>query len=147
MQSEKNSRDIEMLKKPFPRDAKSLEAEVSAVIKVKDIKELYRLKEQVAVKWWETGLIFLLFVSGFGFILTVSKLIPVSEPYLYWFILFWIVAVVLTLIACIEFLISKFRALRRLYEIHTRVLQAMEAEIAELKKRLTPTDAGEGDTD
>ena len=136
-----------MLKKPFPRDAQRLEAEVSAVIKVKDIKELYRLKQQVAVKWWETGLIFLLFVSGFGFILTVSKLIPVSQPYLYWFILFWIVAVVLTLIACIEFLINKFRALRRLYEIHTRLLQAMETEIAELKKRLPSPDADKDETD
>ena len=125
-----------MFKKSFPYDPKRLETEVSAVVKIKDIEELYRLKEQVSVKWWETGLILLLFASGFGFILTVSKLIPVSQPVLYWFSLFWVVAIILTLIGCIEFLIAKFRALRRLYEIHTGILSAMQKELNDMKKRV-----------
>ena len=128
-----------MLPKSYPYDPKNLEAEVSAVVKIKDIEELYRLRDKVSVKWWETGLIVLLFVSGFGFILTVSKLIPMSQPVVYWFIFFWVGAIILTMIGCIEFLIGKFRALRRLYEIHTRILQAMQKELSEIKKRLPPS--------
>jgi len=128
-----------MLQKSYPYDPKNLEAEVSAVIKIKDIEELYELKERVSIKWWETVLILLLFASGFGFILTVSKLIPISQPFVYWFSLFWGVAIILTLIACIEFLIGKFRALRRLYEIHTHLLEGMQKEIVEIKKHI-PSD-------
>jgi hypothetical protein len=124
-----------MLEKDFPRQPKELEAEIDAIIKIKDIKELYRLKEYLAVKWWESGLIILLFASGLGFFLTVIRLIPVQEPFLYWFSLFWFAAILLTLIGCIEFLIGKIRVLRRLYEIQTRILTAMQKDIANLKKR------------
>jgi len=129
-----------MKKDSFPIDPKQLEAEVSAVVKIKDIEELYRLKEQVSVKWWETGLIVLLFIAGFGFILTVSKLIPMGEPVIYWFILFWVAAIILTLIGCVEFLIAKFRALRRLYEIHTRFLTMLQKDLEDVKKKITPPD-------
>ncbi|MBN1899985.1 hypothetical protein JW926_01515 [Candidatus Sumerlaeota bacterium] len=127
-----------MLQKPYPYDPKKLEAEVTAVVKIKDIEELYALKEQVSVKWWETGLILILFASGFGFILTVSKLISISHPLVYWFSLFWVIAIILTLIGCIEFLIAKFRALRRLYEVHTRILAGIQNELNEIRKRLPP---------
>ena len=127
-----------MVRESYPYDPKNLAAEVSAVTKIKDIEEMYELKEKVSIKWWETVLILLLFASGFGFILTVSKLIPISQPFVYWFSLFWIVAIILTLIACIEFLIAKFRALRRLYELHTRILEGMQKEIVEIKKHLAP---------
>ena len=120
----------------FPRDPKQLEAEVSALTRIKDIEELYQLKDQVSVKWWETGLIVLLFASGFGFILTVSKLITISEPVIYWFSLFWVVAIILTLIGCIEFLIAKFRALRRLYDFQNQILVRMQKDLTELRKRL-----------
>lgn len=133
-----------MLQKPYPYDPKKLEAEVTAVIKIKDIEELYELRERVSVKWWETGLILLLFASGFGFILTVSKLIPISHPLVYWFSLFWVIAIILTLIGCIEFLIAKFRALRRLYGIHTRLIAGIQTELNEIKKRLPPLPPRQG---
>jgi len=126
-----------MQKKGFQYKLKDLETEVTAVIKIKDIKELYRLKDQISIKWWETGLVLLLFGSGFGFMLTISKLIPVSHPFVYWFSLFWIAAILLTLIGCIEFLIGKFRALRRLYEIHTRIMESLQKDLEDLKKRVS----------
>ena len=123
-----------MIEKDFPSQPKELEAEIDAIIKIKDIKELYRLKEYLAVKWWESGLIILLFASGLGFFLTVIRLIPVQEPFLYWFSLFWFAAILLTLIGCIEFLIGKIRVLRRLYEIQTRLLTSMQKDLEYLKK-------------
>ena len=124
-----------MLEKDFPSQPKELEAEIDAIIKIKDIEELYRLKEYLAVKWWESGLIILLFASGLGFFLTVIRLIPVREPFLYWFSLFWFAAILLTLIGCIEFLIGKIRVLRQLYEIQTRLLTSMQKDLEGLKKR------------
>lgn len=125
-----------MLQKPYPRDPERLGAEVSAVVKIKDIEKMYELKERVAVKWWESGMVALLFAAGFGFILTASRLIPPIEPFYYWFSLFWVGAIVLSLIFCIEFLIAKFRALRRLYEIQTRILTDMQTELEKINKRL-----------
>jgi len=127
-----------MLEKGYPRNPKDLEAEVGAVVRIKDIEELYKLKDEVAVKWWETGLIILLFASGFGFLLTATQLIPVKEPLLYWFSLFWVAAILLTMIGCIEFLIGKIRALRRLYEIQTRLLMTIQKDLDEIKKRHAP---------
>lgn len=124
-----------MLKKPYPYDPERLETEVSAVIKIKDIEELYRLKDAVSVKWWETGLILLLFCSGFGFILTVSRIIPAENPFIYWFSLFWFAAIVISIIFSLEFLIHKFRALRRLNEIQTRILASMQKELKQLRDR------------
>ena len=124
-----------MFEKDFPRQPKELEAEIDAIIKIKDIKELYRLKDYLAVKWWESGLIILLFASGLGFFLTAIRLIPVQEPFIYWFSLFWFAAILLTLIGCIEFLIGKIRVLRSLYEIQTRLLTSMQKDLEGLKKR------------
>ncbi len=123
-----------MIQKPYPKDIKDLETELDAVVKMRDIEELYDLKDRVSIKWWETGMVLLLFGSGFGFILTASRLIPLVEPFLYWFSLFWVGAIVLTLIACIEFLIAKFRALRRLYETQTRIITRHENELAAMRK-------------
>jgi len=107
--------------------------EVTATIKIKDIKEIYRLKDRLSVKWWEPAVIFLLFVSGFGFILTVTQIVHTKDPEQF-FIFFWFVLLLLTLIASTELLISKIKALRRLSEIQMRLITDLQKEVQQIKQ-------------
>jgi len=120
----------------YPRDADRLLREVDATIRIKDIQEWHRLRESVAIKWWESALIALLFISGIGILVTIAKLIPANPPHLYYFILAWCLLWVLTLISCIEFLILKFRALRRMHEITDRVIRRLEQDIDHVRRTL-----------
>lgn len=120
----------------YPRDAKHLLREVDATIRIKDIREWHRLRDVVAIKWWESSLLALLFISGIGIIVTVAKLIPNDPRILYYFILGWSVLWILTLISCIEFLILKFRALRRMHEITDRVIRRLESDADRVRAAL-----------
>ncbi len=119
---------------PLPREPHRLLREVSAAIRLRDIEEWQRLRDSVAIQWWESALVTLLFISGVGIIVTISQLIPRQTPLLYYFILAWCVLWILTLISCIEFLINKFRSLRRMHEITERTLHQMHSDIEELRK-------------
>jgi len=125
---------------PPPRDPKKLLVEMDARIKVRDIREWDRLRRQVEVKWWESGLVALLFVSGVGIMFTIGKIIPSDNELLYGFILTWAGLFVLTLIACIEFLLMKFRALRRMQEVSTRHIEEMEATVKAIREYLEARD-------
>ena len=119
--------------RPLPQDPEMLMKEVTATIKIKDIKEIYRLKDRLSVKWWEPAVIFLLFISGFGFILTVTRIVHTKDPEQF-FIFFWFVLLLLTLIASTELLISKIKALRRLSEIQLRLIADLQKEVEQLKQ-------------
>jgi len=119
--------------RPLPQDPEMLVKEVTATIKIKDIKEIYRLKDRLSVKWWEPAVIFLLFVSGFGFILTVTRIVHTKDPEQF-FTFFWFVLLLLTLIASTELLISKIKALRRLSEIQMRLITDLQKEVEQLKQ-------------
>jgi len=115
----------------LPHDPGTLLREVNAAIKIRDIETLQRCRESLEFKWWESAIVVMLFISGLGFIITIFKLIPSQNPALFWFVFFWFILFVLTLIGAVEFLLSKIGALRRLYEINTRTLERIEKEYQE----------------
>lgn len=118
------------LPKPYPKDAEKLLREVSATTKIHDIKEYYKLKERVEVKWWESAIVFVLFIAGLGFVFTMIYLVPVENREIFFrFLAFWSGLLILALIATIEFLIAKIRALRRLHDIQTRLIEGIQNEI------------------
>ncbi len=121
---------------PPPRNPRKLLAEMDARIKVRDIREWDRLKRQVEVKWWESGLLALLFVSGAAMMVTIAKTVPDDSALLRNFIVAWCGLFVLTLLACIEFLIVKFRALRRMHESTTRTLDEHQAALKGIRDYL-----------
>lgn len=119
--------------RPLPQDPEMLVKEVTATIKIKDIKEIYRLKDRLSVKWWEPAVILLLFISGFGFILTVTRIVHTKDPEQF-FVFFWFVLLLLTLIASTELLISKIKTLRRLSEIQMRLITDLQKEVQQIKQ-------------
>lgn len=121
---------------PESHNPKKLLVEMDARIRVRDIREWEKLKRQVEVKWWESGLIALLFISGVGTIVTLAKILPDDNRLIYEFVLAWCVIFVLALIACIEFLILKFRALRRMHEVTTRQIDNWEETLKAIRAYL-----------
>ncbi|MBX7243912.1 MAG: hypothetical protein K1X53_00335 [Candidatus Sumerlaeaceae bacterium] len=113
----------------LPRDPKKLVREVDAAIRLSDIEKLQRYRDAVESKWWESGLVVLLFISGFAFIITIFKLIPGQNPALFWFVFGWFFLFVMAVVASIEFLLTKIRALRRLYEIQAATLEKLEKDL------------------
>lgn len=128
--------DDAMTEFPPPRDPKQLLTEMDARIKVRDIRKWESLKRQVEVKWWESGLVALLFVSGAGMAVTIYKLVPADNWLLRAFIVTWCVLFLFTLLACIEFLIFKFRALRSMHERTAEMLEEQQAALRAIREYL-----------
>jgi hypothetical protein len=108
------------------RDAGTLIKEVDATIRIKDIQRVHRYRERLESKWWESGVIVMLFISGSGFIITIYKLIPANHSMLFYFIFFWFLLFILTLIATLELVLVKIAALRVLYDLNSRLIQDLE---------------------
>ncbi|MBI5155416.1 hypothetical protein HZA57_09280 [Candidatus Poribacteria bacterium] len=126
-----------------PSDPKALLVEMDARIKVRDIREWERLKRQVEIQWWESGLLALLFISGLGMMVTIAKLVPRDNPLLYGFILTWFGLFVLAVICSIEFLVLKFRALRRMHEETARHQDELQATLKAIRDYLEAREAAD----
>jgi hypothetical protein len=116
---------------PLPRDAPTLAREVDAALRVKDIRRLHRWRDALERKWYESGIIVLLFISGLGFMITVYKMLPAGNTLLFWFIFAWFALFVLSLIAVIEFLLAKVHALRQLYYLQSRQVEHLQRLLAD----------------
>jgi len=130
-----------------PRDPKMLLTEVSAWIKIKDIKRLYEMRDRIAVKWYESLLVALLFVAALTFLLVVVQLVPKPNPIVRDFVIASSVALILITTAILEFLLRKFRAMRALYEYQSRMLDELEKEVGRLRQKIAQLEqpaAGEG---
>jgi len=119
-----------------PRDPKMLLTEMSARIKIKDIKRLYQLKDRVGVKWYESALVGLLFVAALSFLAIVLKLIPEANPIIYYFVAGSSIVLILIITAVLEFLLRKFNALRSLYELQSRLIEDLDKETAKLRQEI-----------
>ena len=119
-----------------PRDPKMLLTEMSARIKIKDIEHLYTLRERVAVKWYESGLVSLLFVAALAFLVIVIQLLPNPNVVVWYFLVGSSVGLILIVTAILEFLLMKFRAMRQLYEHQSRLIEDLEKELVRLRTDL-----------
>lgn len=112
-----------------PRRGKStLAQEVDALIRLHDVTELEKLRETTEPKWWEHGIVILLFVSALGMLASGYKLIPNNVAAIHLFVMFWCVLFVATLVAVLEFVLRKLRALRRLYDLQSRLLRDLMSQ-------------------
>ena len=121
---------------PLPRDKETLLRELDASIKIKDIQALERLRERVEIKWWESGLILILFVSALGFLSSVVLLLrrasPISGALMQRWVLVWFIPLVFAIILTLEVVLAKLNALRRLNQATAHVLEALRQEVVQL---------------
>jgi len=119
-----------------PRDPKMLLTEVTARIKIKDIQRLYELRDRVAVKWYESGLVALLFVAALTFLAIVLRLVPNPNPLVRNFVAGSSIALIVIVTAILEFLLWKFSALRTLYEQQSRMIEELDKDLAKLRHEI-----------
>lgn len=108
------------------REPKKLLREVDAAIKMRDIERRQRWHEALEFRWWESGVVVMLFVSGLGFVITIFKLIPAENRILFWFVFSWFFLFTLTLVASVEIIVRKITALRNLCEWQEQRLERLE---------------------
>ena len=121
---------------PYPHDQDRLLREIDASIKIKDIRRIYRLRDEVEVKWWESALVLLLFVSSLG-LLALILIFFRSEPgeiqamvqrTIFLFLIPFILSIVLTL----EVVLVKINALRKLNALSVDLIENMRLKIENL---------------
>lgn len=117
----------------LPPDKDSLLREINARIRIKDIKSFYQLREQVSIKWYESVLILLLFVSTLGFLTFVALLLLHSgskaNALLERAVLIWCIPLVLTFVLTIEVILSKMNSLRKLHELASQLLEDIQKQL------------------
>jgi len=122
---------------PLPRDKETLLREVNARIRIKDIKALYRLRDEIEVKWWEPLVLLLLFCSALGFlgfiVLILMNVKPSVQPLLQKSSLIWCIPLVLTLVLTLEMVLSRLNALRQLNRRMLQLLEDMQRQMEEEK--------------
>lgn len=119
---------------PYPEDKDTLLREVSATIRIRDLRELDKLRDQISIKWWESTLILLLFVSSTGFVATVGRVLLAQESKISIFVLVWFCAMIVALVATLEFILMKLRALRRLQELDSHFLSEISQRLEAMEK-------------
>lgn len=114
---------------PLSRNPDTISREIDATIKVRQIREWGNLRAMLAVGYGEMFLFAGLFAFGIGLIVTVIFALPQENPKLYNFMVLWTVGFIGMLIITLEFLIRKFRAVRRALEIQMDRIERLEAAV------------------
>lgn len=122
-----------------PRDPGQLAREVDTTIRIRDIREWAELKDALAVRFVELAIIAGLFCFSLALVLTLVFVLPQENEPLYYFVLLWAAGYILTTVAAIEFLIRKFRAMRRIIELSCRRLDRIEREMESTRRAAKPS--------
>lgn len=119
-----------------PRDPAQIAREIDATIGVRNIREWANLKDALAVRFGEMCLLAALFVFALGLILTLIFALPQEDEGIYNIWLLWTCGYITITVFAIEFLLRKFRTIRRIIELNLRRAEKMEKQIARLQKAL-----------
>ncbi len=118
------------------RDPKQIVRDLETSIRLRDIREWVQLKDALAMGFWEFFLLAGLFSFGIGLVTTLFYIIPDENPALYYFMLLWSAGFLIMTIVSFEFLIRKFRTMRRALELSIRRMERLEREVfPEARKR------------
>jgi hypothetical protein len=120
----------------FPRDKDELLREVDARIRVRDIRRLDQLKDRLAPKWWETGIVIVLFAASVGLLGSLVQYSAVREDPINAWLLFWFGLMILTTVLSLEFLLVKIYNLRRSNDVMLRAMNDLRDRCEKLERRL-----------
>ncbi len=131
----------------FPRDKDELIRDLEVAGRLRDIRNAVDLKQQLAPKWWETGVGVLQFGAALGLLASLVQYANLREDPLGRLIVFWAVLTILALVLGFEFLILKLYHLRRAHAIAMRLIDALEERVQTLEKGAAPDETGEEEKD
>jgi hypothetical protein len=120
---------------PLPREPVELIRQVDAQLLARERSEWATLRQGLAFHWYELFLLAGLFAFSIGLVVTIIFGLPADNEPLYFFMVLWSVGWVGMAIVCFEFLLRRYRLLRRAFELVDRRLERLEGQ----NGRLPPT--------
>jgi len=130
---------------PFPRDKDELLREVNVRMRLADIRRTTETKSRLAPRWWEAGVIVLLFASALGLLASLAQYVEVREEPLDLWMLFWFGLMIMTIVLTFEFLLVKIYALRRANDLLLRMYTDLHERLGELEGDIGPIES-QGET-
>lgn len=124
----------------LPRGKDELLREVDLRLRLTDIRKLYETKHRLAPKWWESGILLILFASALGLLASLVQYARSTGTVIDNWLVFWFGLMILTVVFSFEFLLVKIYALRRANELMVRILE-------DARERLDALEAGPRDAD
>ncbi len=121
------------------RDPKKIVRDLETSIRLRDIREWVHLKEALSMGFWEFFLLAGLFCFGIGVLTTLVYVIPPENPALYYFMLLWTAGFLIMSIVTFEFLIRKFRTIRRALELSIKRMERLEREVFPQERAKDPS--------
>lgn len=126
---------------PPTRDPQRIARDIDAQLAASEAAAWARVDRALTFRWYEILLLAALFAFGIPVAVTVVYAIPSDNEALYRFMVFWLLGFLLAVIFCLEFLIRRFRALRRFYELEVRRVAALERRVKQLEGQAGPGSA------
>ena len=117
-----------------PRDPKLLVRDIDTAVKLREIREWEALREGLEVRFTEFSVLAGVFCFSLALILTLIFALPQENEAAYYTVLLWSVGYILATVVTMEFLIRKFRILRRITELNNRRIERMEKQLAAMEK-------------
>jgi hypothetical protein len=121
--------------------------EVEASIRLRDIKEWNDLQESLAPTFTEYGIRAVLFTLSLGLILTLIFVLPQENETAYYLWLFWGCGTLLAFLFTLDYMLRKFRVMRRVIEIQNQCLEVYDKvrKIQDNKKTVSSKDHEENE--
>lgn len=121
--------------------------EVEASIRLRDIKEWNDLQESLAPTITEYGIRAVLFTLSLGLILTLIFVLPQENETAYYLWLFWGCGTLLAFLFTLDYMLRKFRVVRRVIEIQNQCLEVYDKvrKIQDNKKTVSSKDHEENE--
>jgi uncharacterized membrane protein YbhN (UPF0104 family) len=117
-----------------PRDPQRLLREIDTAVKLREIREWEALREGLEVRFTEFSVLAGVFCFSLALILTLIFALPQENEAAYYTVLLWSVGYILATVVTLEFLIRKFRILRRITELNNRRIERLEKQLAAMEK-------------
>lgn len=124
---------IVMSQPPFPRDKDELLREIDVRMRLADIRRSYETKSRLAPKWWEAGVVLLLFASALGLLASLVQYVQLQGHPLNVWMLFWFSLMILTIVLTFEFLLVKIYALRRANDLLLRMFEDLHERLNKIE--------------
>ncbi len=121
---------------PVDKDPDKIAKEIDLSIRLSEIREESKLKETLVPRFYDLTLLATLFTFGLGLALTMVFALPQEEDHIYYIWLLWGGGFLIITLICFEYLIRKFRVVRRVLEITLRRLEKLDRENKALKKMM-----------
>ena len=126
----------------FPRDKEELLREFDARQRLKAVQRRQLLRQRLLPKWWEAGMVMLLFIAALGLLASLYQYSDLREEPLSAWLLFWFALMVLSTVLSFEVLLVKIFNLRRSNEALLQMVDDLRKRHDALEQRFDREEIG-----